>query len=104
MAVSRLVPCCTSKTVPRLEAPPASVVPNRLPPPSRVNPATGLAPSVPLKLARVTPEPPAGNSKTVPCAAAPPAEVVYVDLAGRQAFSAVQVQRCGLIVDLRSPR
>ncbi len=42
-----------SNTVPLLLAPPAEVVPNRSPLASAIRPATGDAPSAPLKLTRV---------------------------------------------------
>ena len=50
-AVMVPLPLASSHTTPTLLAPPESAVPKRLPPASRVTPANGLVPLVPLKVA-----------------------------------------------------
>ena len=71
------VPLAISKTVPRLEAPPPSVVPKRLPFESMVTPACGPPPLVPLNEASVVAVfEPLAISKTMPLPLAPPDVVV----------------------------
>src|SRR5690242_17915624 len=66
------------KTVPSPFAPPAKVVPHRLPAASRVTPASGVEPFVPVNAASAATAPdPFAISNTVPALdAPPPADVV----------------------------